>query len=266
MASHRQAQSAPNVSLVSTAILQLLAGYILLFTVPAQAEEHETLESEDWYQVEYILLEHLEGDRHELRYEDIDYQDPMQRQYAYFYPGNTPITQHQYTALKGDELDLKDSYQRLKRDRRIKVLEYRAWQQAINSDEHYPALKIASPIDSKRSLLGGVELSRKRYIHAELDVYLLGFVTVPNVDLVNWLFEASEFDLIDLLLPQGSSSPLNLVANNESSLQLPVNIVHLKESRRIKDGEVHYIDHPALAALITVKAIDAPFSYGESTQ
>jgi hypothetical protein len=36
------------------------------------------------------------------------------------------------------------------------------------------------------------------------------------------------------------------------------NIRFLEESRRIKEGEIHYIDHPVLGIIVTIKEVQSP--------
>ena len=231
---------------------------------------------EEWFQIEYILFEHLEGDRHELRFEDIKYRGIEEKPYAYFYPGSVAITINQFINKTPDDNALYEGYRRLKHDKRIRVLEYRTWQQALGRDKFYPPIKIDQDLGNNKRLVGELGISRQRYVHANINVFLARFGQVPAIDLVEWALshylpspEPSAYTFLDLLLPnfqvldsERETSIMNDVAA-DSQMAIPFGIVHLKESRRIKDEEIHYIDHPALALLITVKEIESPFSYGD---
>jgi len=263
---------------VATRLASLLCALVLAQSVLTENVFAEDLyagkglkenKPEEWFQIEYVLFEHLEGDRHELRFEDIKYRALEDKPYAYFYPGSVAITANQFINETPDDNALRDGYRRLKLDKRIRVLDYRTWQQALGRDKFYPPIKIDQDLGNNKRLVGELGISRQRYVHANINVFLARFGQVPAINLVAWALshylpgpEAYTFQ--ELLLPdfQSETSANNDVAI-ESQLLIPFDAVHLKESRRIKDGEIHYIDHPALALLITAKEIESPFSYGD---
>ena len=98
-------------------------------------------------------------------------------------------------------------------------------------------------------------------MHVDIDVFLADFTALPYTDLKDWVYVSDEtrWPLNWLLIPLAYQHPAlettgeSLVANNT---------IHFKQSRRIKDAEIHYIDHPALGLMVTIKEIEAPFEFG----
>jgi len=224
---------------------------------------------ENWYQIEYILFEHLNSDRHVLRFEDVKY-DPIKReQYFYLTTNKNAASPYQLNEIEKASSDFTDILSRISKSREVSIFSTGSWQQPIKRGQKLPPLKITggqSYDNGKRfQLEGELQLRRERYMHAEIDVFLADFTPLPYDDLKTWVFEAEKtrWPLDWLLQPLAYLHPA-LTKVGESLV--PENVIHFKQSRRIKDSEIHYIDHPALGLIITIKEIDPPFEYGDDSE
>jgi len=236
---------------------------LFVFSSVSQAEES----SANWYQIEYILFEHLLSDRHVLRFEDVQYKLPERDQYYYLTRNPHALSPFQLQEIDQDQSDFTDILKRLSASRELRVHSAGSWQQAIQRGQKLPPLKItggssySNEEGNRFELEGELKISRGRYMHVDIDVFLANFTALPYTDLKDWVYVSDEtrWPLNWLLIPLAYQHPAlettgeSLVANNT---------IHFKQSRRIKDAEIHYIDHPALGLMVTIKEIEAPFEFG----
>lgn len=238
---------------------------LFLFSPLSYAEDNP----ENWYQVEYVLFEHLNSDRHVLRFEDVKYDLVKREQYYYLNPNSNLASPYQLKNIAVEDSDFTDIVSRISKSRELSILSTGSWQQAIQRGQKLPPLKITggqSYDNGKRfQLEGELQIRRERYMHASIDVFLADFTTLPYSDLKKWFFEANEkkWPINWLLQPLAFQHPtLNKVGNS----LVPKNVIHFQQSRRIKDTEIHYIDHPAVGLMITIKEIEPPFEYGAGSE
>lgn len=231
----------------------LLMTALLLGHTASQAEESA---STSWHQIEYIIFQHLKTDAHILRYEDTPYPKQSIKQFSYLLDNPQPMSPFQYTKLKTESMELADALNRIRSRRDIKLLDHGAWQQQLDSNETIPPLKIFKAINDKTSLFGQLQLKKSRYTHAEFTLYLADSLYFPFADTKAWFLTPQKSgSLINLLLPLPDNFNFT---NSIGKQQLYFNIHHLHESRRIKQGEIHYLDHPVLGVIITINDIEAP--------
>ena len=232
----------------------------IIFIITAFGQANRTLaldvdSSAKWYQIEYIIFEHLHTDDHILRYEDIPYPKQANKQYSYISTNTQPASKFQFTQLPEEQMVLANAFQRLKRSRDVEILDMNAWQQAL-PEGAVPPMKIKNTASKERTLFGELQLKKSRYTHAEFKLYLAQKISLPYQDAKDWFLDKNtSLKLIDLITPVSNPSSL---AESIGTSELYQNIRYLDESRRIKEGEVHYIDHPVISAIITMKEIPSP--------
>lgn len=198
---------------------------------------------------------------------------------------------------------LADSAARLQRSGRYQVLFHEAWVQPLgNSRADSPAVLLAGgeSFGDHHTLQGYITLSRERYIHADLELWLSEFRFGSGLETTlfsplpkppqrawqtswnQWSPAARESDPsspestspekdavaphIDILdRRDGLSSPppsqdwsLNESAFSMGSVQyVPSQIFTLRQRQRIEPGQLTYIDHPLLGALLLVERMEA---------
>jgi len=242
---------------ILSSLLILLLSYSLLVS----SEESK----KNWYQIEYIIFEHKNADRHVLRFEDTSFKLPKRRQYLHLLDSGEPISPFQLKQVNTDAT-LESALKKLVKSPRVNVLDRGAWQQEIGRSEVLPPLKIAVDLrpDQSQQLLGEIQIVRERYMHAKANIYMTEWIQLPYPDLKDWLFqEPTESWPFSWLLQPIAYRHTTLTRVGES--KIPKNVVHLEQSRRIKGSEIHYMDHPVLGVMITIKEIEPPFEFGDES-
>ena len=135
-----------------------------------------------------------------------------------------------FRVLRSDELELRGALQRLQRDADYTPLAHGGWIQATYSPEQ------AVPVDI--SLLGTVNpvgtvtLHLSRFLHVTVDLVYRAPPEPPSI--------------------QAASAADGVL----SELTLPLRYA-LRIQRRVRSGEVHYLDHPAIGLLVLVRPAPA---------
>ncbi len=240
---------------------QILSVFLLpaLLVAPhGQSEETQ----EDWFQIEAILFEHQQSDLDILRFEYLDRILPTQREdYLYYYELGAPLSANHIKPLEDDQRDLLEAFNRLNLDPLTRPVVYYAWQQAVARNAPIPPVKVhAGPETGPHAMFEGyLQLRRNRYTHMAIDVFKNQFRVLPYNTITEWLLEDdwNAFPVSWLAMPlQVMNGALTL----KGTAYVPMNTLHISQSRRVKDGEIHYIDHPALGLIVTIKSIPNPNS------
>lgn len=192
-------------------------------------------ERQTWIQVEYVLFENLQSDRSPLRYETIDATQPSE----------TGLTKQMWPTGE-NKLALAGAITELQASRReYKVWSKGAWLQPIREDQTDTPLSIqvTDSKDPSRKLQGTFNVRKSRFYHAEIDVFLTDATSV-------W---PDEVDPI-MTEPPLSAAPISEQSAPPAPLT-PSNIIHFKDSRRVRNGEIHYVDHPALGLIVMVREV-----------
>ena len=125
---------------------------------------------------------------------------------------------------------------RLRRARGFEVLGQLAWRQPFATNEAglaqlvYSADLAESGLAEGELLLGTLTVDLRRFLHAHLDLYFKASDSTPG---------------------NGSEVP------SSSGEQTP-HWIHVQQSRRMRSGELHYLDHPWVGAIIRIERYQAP--------
>lgn len=272
-------------------------GLVVLIPLGSYAQE----EQDSWYQIEYIILQHNDSDPYELRYEDVSFSLETPPAYWYYLPialatPNSPLSPFQLSEIPLDDASLGNALARIKKDPRTGLLQFRAWKQKINDGDPSLPLKIQEDLGGNSILEGTLTIRRERYLHADLDIFLydryafrpaqwaaIALSTFSGMEsLLSFLVplsnnsnESLNDGAFDPVLDTPKSSEGEALVSAQDSVKsntsfelshLPLNVVHFQDTRRIKDGEVHYLDHPLLGLIVTIKRVDDPFSFSEESR
>lgn len=154
-------------------------------------------------------------------------------------------------------------------------------------------------------LEGQLTFRKNRYLHLHADLYMADYKQGSSINLQSWLLEedniatritelhesgndqtlepeATNSIIVEGIVnsldkteqPQQEGSDLSdTTASSEASLTeqsvatyIASNIAHMNETRRMRSGEIHYLDHPKFGLLVTIEPTDPPFVYNEDTQ
>lgn len=244
--------------LYTATLMVIIITLSTFFPALSQAKESD----ENWYQIEYIIFEHINADPYDLRYEDTPTSLPKRSHYLHLLKQGEALSPFHVIELDENNTVLNDALNKLKNSPDIKVHDHGAWQQALQRGQYIPPLKIEQDTDilNAQKLLGELQIKRERYLHVAANLYLENTITLPYADLKTWLFEedTQRWPLDWLLQPLAYQHP-SLEAIGES--EISQNRIHLEQTRRIKNGEIHYIDHPVIGLIVTIKKVDSPYNF-----
>lgn len=145
---------------------------------------------------------------------------------------------------------LHEAYQHLRRIDRYRPLFHEVWQQPLQSRSRSPAILITGgePYGSHFELEGTIKLSVERYLHIETDLWLHRFE--PNFG------QPTTLQVPDLpirttgdVANADSYSPFSFIIDEPYKV---ARTVTLRQSRRMRSGEIHYLDHPLFGVIVLV--------------
>lgn len=122
---------------------------------------------------------------------------------------------------------------RLRRARGYEVLAHLAWRQPFLPNEPGMAQLIATADPALPDqaagelLLGTVTIDLRRFLHAHLDLYYRPRQPAALLD-------------------------ADTIGRNEASGRF----IHIRQSRRMRSGELHYLDHPQIGAIIRIERFE----------
>lgn len=174
----------------------------------------------------------------------------------------------------------------LARSRNQRVLFHHRWNLQLppQQKKYNIAINGGEKFGDHQELEGYIQLSRSRYLHIETNVWLSQFAMAQAEDFGRWLNlpeRPSPFE--EVRLEKSPAEPMGLSLNDnwettESNTatyslantsqsefqQTPASnyvvnsIEQLQQKRRMRSGELHYIDHPAFGLLVKLSPIEAP--------
>lgn len=156
----------------------------------------------------------------------------------------------------------------LRRGRGQQVLFHKAWQQVLQNKRNAPAIVVTggSRAGDHHQLEGSITISVARYLHLSTNLWLSEFGPVAGPAANSGIAlprrpvaEPAQFDEQMDLVGQ-AAQPLS-VAAIRSEPAAPLTVPHvalLQQERRMKSGELHYLDHPQFGVLIEVRTVAQP--------
>lgn len=189
------------------------------------------------------------------------------------------------TFLPEDFKRLKATKAALDRRRNYRVLFHETWLQALQPTEQAPALAIVAggEFGDHHELEGYLTLSLGRYLHMEANLWLTEFTAnrgqtiehwpplpSPNDNQINKIDASTVLQMQDgyiHLTDTAVAEPVTVEWTGPQAdpyaelLEAPYliqNIAVLRQKRRMRSGELHYLDHPKLGILVKIEKAEAP--------
>ena len=159
-----------------------------------------------------------------------------------------------FQRLESDAKALKDAYQHLRRIDRYRPLFHEVWQQPLQSRRQSPAILVTGgeQYGSHYELEGTVNIAVERYLHIDTDLWLHNFL--PNFG------QQSTYQVPELptnrqsdFLNEDVYSPFSLIIDEPYRVSRTVT---LRQSRRMRSGEIHYFDHPLMGVIVLVTPLE----------
>lgn len=174
---------------------------------------------------------------------------------------------------------LNDTIAALSRRNRQEVLFHEAWRQPMLTPESAPAIIISGGelFGEDRALGGTLALGASRYLHLKSNLWMaefaenygqgdLGWPSIPTPPLKN----SEEIHDTQINLNAGQTTELGddpwqqyeiIDSTYQNILNKPyvvTNLATLNQDRRMRSGEVHYIDHPKIGIMVYVTPYELP--------
>lgn len=178
-----------------------------------------------------------------------------------------------YTHIAPRNTTLNQAKKRLQRTGNFEILSHYHWvQPLVDRKETLPLLIQAGKVYGDQfELEGTISLSVSRYLHIDSKLWLSSF-TENQVLLDTWWGNANSnrYDTPLLDNAQQTQSKQCTKNFNVASRQLiaepsadvtdyiTTQIAELKQSRRMRSGEIHYLDHPLFGLIVTANPYTLP--------
>lgn len=193
----------------------------------------------------------------------------------------SPAIPETFTPLSKDHYLITNAEAALKREPGVKVLFHETWLQPMEALDNAPAIIVqgGGTFGDQHELSGSVTLSISRYLHIHTDLWLAEFEANYGQEDYHWpalpaapkrLDDLSESTADATALDQTTAGGWQLNAGNGLNLGgnsdqyglfndfsglteqpfLIKQLVSMNQKRRMRSGELHYIDHPKMGILI----------------
>lgn len=258
-----------HVMTVRTICIALLAG---LLSLPALAEFEG-----NWFQVEVLIFEHT-GNRPENPERWPTYPSLEKRSAALTIDGQGPESTENglnpsahlpvpFMPLSEAEWTLGAEKTALEENRNYRVLYHQSWVQPVPGRNDVVPIRIdaGDVYGSQHELQGYLELYVERYLHLSTDLQLIRYTQTDN-----------PFRLIDEDVRAGNStSPFmglsldqqadalgsevfdtEVITSNNNQYYVATESIEMKQRRRMRSTELHYIDNPEMGLLIYIVPLD----------
>ena len=134
--------------------------------------------------------------------------------------------------------DLREIKEKIKRSARMRVLAHKSWIQPIGSDQTSIMIQGGAKQGEKYEIEGFMTLYRKRFLHVMTDLWFTKSAT-------NYI---EERDFSNAPLRESANGNLFTEASNSSSF----NTFMMKQQRRVRAAELHYLDHPFFGLILKI--------------
>jgi hypothetical protein len=195
-----------------------------------------------WYQVEVLIFKRnpLLVSTDEIWRNDLDL----------FYPPKTTDIPNQLS--KGSH-QLGGHDYTLRRNEGFTVLFHKAWRQQMWEKEKSPSLLVrgGQRFGDHRELEGTIRIHIGRYLHVNTDLWLSEFDFSGNTQSAASTNNATQLRLPPLPNKNNAQAYQYLFDNGPK----PSRIITLREKRRMRSKETHYIDHPVMGILVRMLPI-----------
>lgn len=179
-----------------------------------------------------------------------------------------PLTPTPFTRLASDEMEFRGKAAYMQRTGRYQTLFHESWVQPVKSAQDSVPIILDQSGDTREwpSLQGSVKLYLSRYLHIETNLWL----NTPGQYLpAHWQIPDAPLGPRSLIIeypesPEPLPKTVQMVREDTAELSTPIAIapvypwrhaVVLKQKRRMRSTEIHYIDHPMLGVVVLVSPL-----------
>ena len=191
-------------------------------------------------------------------------------------------TPESYTLIEDDALTLTAAAKRIAAQRDLRLLTHVGWQQQMRgTDQSVPILITGGDlIGDHYELEGTLRLSVERYLHLETNLWLNTFVAGSTSNILLWnalptrptlavpsnvaVEPESDSGINPFLGQTENTAPWERYAFHPPAYVAEKTVV-MQQKRRMRSGELHYIDHPLMGLLIRIDPLPEPDESADAT-
>lgn len=139
----------------------------------------------------------------------------------------------EYVGVAPGSGDLANARARLNQRRDFRVLGYQVWRQRLKSDARPLVFHVEAGdvYGTQAELEGTISISLKHYLHVDADLWWADY---------------------------GDGAPPGQAVPEGTTQGGSMRVAHLKEDRRMRSAQTHYLDHPLIGALIRITPASGP--------
>ncbi len=269
-------------------LIKLLPIVILTNTVTEVIASQTTdTASERWFQIELIIFKNpsLETDNPEVwpAYSPVEHpvsfiklngthqlltENSEQSRSARTEDGVIPIPSEgleAFTALLSEERQMNSERRKIKADQRFQLLFHEAWNQPVPDRETVIPIRIegGETFGRQPELQGYINLYVERYLHLSTDLHLIEYAKSSDpFSLINDQSElktptSTTLDTLGGYTLLNTDMALNSQFSRKSDQYfVSVQDSQLKERRRMRSKEIHYLDNPEFGMLVLITPIE----------
>lgn len=151
---------------------------------------------------------------------------------------------------------LLDTARRIKNSADLRLLTHLAWRQPVLQDgKSLPILiQAGERFNNEFELEGTFIVSRGRFLHADTNLFFSKFERMQSPKALDW----TVFSEDDLNFGQREWNPSFNDVDKSSTQFVRALTANLKQSRRMRSRELHYIDHPLFGLLVQITPYKIP--------
>ncbi len=205
----------------------------LILILPGLAWAEDDAGDAPWYQFEVLVFQRIAAGAGSTEHWPLDPGEPSRDNAVYLSRGSAVVNNRAipFIQLPAEEQQLADTWQTLRRSRDYRPLYLMAWRQQVMAPEQAIPVYFSLPSDDGSGLPkleGRVSFGLKRFLHMETDVLLR-------------LAAAAE-------------------AGGQDSLSYPPSYqaYRMQETRRMRSGQLNYLDHPVLGVIAVAERYEPP--------
>ncbi|MCM8855220.1 MAG: peptidoglycan binding protein CsiV [Candidatus Thiodiazotropha sp.] len=228
------------MSTIRESFVRLLFCTLLVHPLVSQAENDQAAASQTWYQFEVLIFERIAPGAGSTEGWSSNPGRPQPKHATWLSKGspmrdNKPIA---FRALPAEERALNNAWGAMRRSRDYRPLYHAAWRQPMKDPKHAQQIHFSLlPADGGQAsdlnlpkLEGSLKFGIQRYLHLDVDIALHKAVSGNAT--------------------QSSSDDFNFGPSFKH--------YRLQDSRRMRSGKLHYIDHPVIGLLTIAKRYEMP--------
>ncbi len=161
-----------------------------------------------------------------------------------------------FQSLPASQRKLTAAAKRIKGSADLRLLGHLAWRQPVPKDElaHPILIQTGQQFNNEFELEGTLTIRRGRYLHALTDLFFSRFEPMKSEKELDWTIFSDD----DLEFGQREWNPRFNEAETAAAQFVRATTAHLKQSRRMRSGELHYIDHPLFGILVQITPYKLP--------